>query len=120
MTRAILAFAVLALAGCTPAAEQNSAPEPVNAADTNVTDNGSAAENTTAIVLAMPERQRNIVFVRALMDAGIKCDGVTSSERLEDFDGKPMWRANCKGGNNSHMITITPDGTANIVSRSDR
>lgn len=78
----------------------------------------AASENVTAKVLAMGDRERNVVFVRAILDAGLQCDGVKSSERLPDRDGKPLWRANCSGGN-SHMITITPDGIANIVSRTD-
>lgn len=120
-------IAALALAGCTPggnisasapdnAAEENAALD----AGANATGNEAAPGNVLATVLAMPEQQRNVVFVRALIDAGLKCDGVTHSERLPDMDGKPLWRADCKGGNNSHMITITPDGTANIVSRTDR
>jgi hypothetical protein len=67
----------------------------------------------------MNDRQRNVVFVRALLDAGMDCQGVASSVRLPDQDGKPLWRANCTN-NTAHMITITPDGTANIVSRTDR
>jgi len=117
MTKAIWVCAALILAGCNPAAEQNATSEPANAAPENA--DADATGNVLAAVLAMPERQQNIVFVRALMDADIKCDGVTHSERLPDMDGKPLWRANCKNGT-SHMISITPDGTANIVSRTDR
>jgi hypothetical protein len=124
MTRAIIAFAALGLAACTPAGNKTA---PVNQAemdaadntDVMAVDNGAAPGNALAAVLAMPDRQRNIVFVRALLDADLKCEGVTSSERLPDQDGKPLWRANCKNGT-SHMIAITPDGTANIVSRTDR
>jgi hypothetical protein len=124
MTKALIACAALALAACAPAADNRSAVsgngEAGNAAlDANATDNGAEPGNVLATVLAMPERQQNIVFVRAIMDADIKCDGVTHSERLPDMDGKPLWRANCKNGT-SHMISITPDGTANIVSRTDR
>lgn len=127
MTKAIFACAALVLAGCTPAAENNTASSENVAAENaalgavdNATDNGAAPGNALATVLAMPEQLRNVVFVRAITDAGIKCDGVIHSERLADMDGKPLWRADCKGGNNSHMISITPDGTANIVSRTDR
>ncbi len=115
-------FAAIALGGCgapsgNDAAGANAAltPEPANAVG-----NELASENITARVLAMGDRERNVVFVRALMDAGLPCDGVTSSERLPDQDGKPLWRANCKAPGGSHMIGITPDGTAQIVSRTDR
>ena len=55
----------------------------------------------------------------ALLDAEMDCQGVASSVRLPDQDGKPLWRVNCTN-NTAHMIAITPDGTANIVSRTDR
>jgi hypothetical protein len=117
------ALAALALGGCGPAAERNEAAETVAAgnaveAETNAIGNGAAAGNALERVLAMSDRQRNVVFIRALMDAGIDCQSVNSSERLPDQDGKPLWRANCPNG--AHMISITPDGTANIVSRTDR
>jgi hypothetical protein len=79
----------------------------------------AGGENALAAVLEMSDRQRNVVFIRALLDAGIDCQSVTSSERLPDQDGKPLWRVNCSG-KTAHMIGITPDGTANIVSRTDR
>ncbi|AQR75761.1 hypothetical protein [Sphingomonas sp. LM7] len=118
-------IAALALAGCGPAAERNetansAVAEPGNAgAEANATGNDAAAGNALEAVLAMSDRQRNVVFIRALMDAGIDCQSVNSSVRLPDQDGKPLWRANCPGGV-AHMISITPDGTANIVSRTDR
>ena len=113
------AFALL-LAGCgggAPGAANESVV--VNSdAEANAIGNVSA-ENVTAKVVAMSDRERNVVFVRALLDAGITCDGVTGSERQPDQDGKPMWRADCKPPGASHLIMITPDGTAQIVSRSD-
>jgi hypothetical protein len=121
MTKALIACAALALAACT--STDNKAADNAAAANAAAMDMDNASDNATgnvtAIVLAMPEKQRNIVFVRAIMDAGMKCEGVMSSTRLDDMDGKPLWRANCKDGT-SHMISITPDGTANIVSRTDR
>jgi hypothetical protein len=110
--------AAVALAGC-----QGDNREDVLAngtAEANmVVDNGDAGNNVAAQVIAMNDAQRNVVFIRALLDAGLPCDHVDSSERMPDQDGAPLWRANC-GGQGSHMITITPDGTAKIVSRSDR
>lgn len=130
MTRRILLpmFAALALAGCQsqPAQDNKTAPppmptaEPGNVEDVEANVVGNEAEgNALAAVLGMSDRQRNVVFIRAILDAGLPCQSVTSSERLPDQDGRPLWRANCDGGT-SHMISITPDGTANIVSRTDR
>ena len=115
-------MAACALAGCGGNAPERERQETVINSDVeaNVIDNGAVAENVTARVLTMSDRERNVVFVRALMDAGLPCDGVTGSERQPDQDGKPLWRADCKSPGGSHLITITPDGTAQIVSRSDR
>ena len=110
------AFALL-LAGCGGAQPANEAV--VNSAvEANAVGNVTG-ENVTARVIAMSDRERNVVFVRALIDAGLPCDGVTASERLPDQDGKPLWRADCKAPGSSHLITVTPDGTVQMVSRSD-
>jgi hypothetical protein len=128
MTKRILlpAFAALALAGCQsePAQDNAAVPvntvEPINAdAEANAIGNMAGADNALAAVLEMNDRQRNVVFIRALLDAGLACEGVTSSERVDDLNGQPAWRATCVGGA-SHLISISPDGTANIASRTDR
>lgn len=106
--------AVLALAGCQEASEPAA---PANAS-ANLTANASG-EDIGQRVAALSERERNVVFIRAILDAKLPCQAVKTSQRLEDQDGRPLWRADCTGGG-SHMITVTPDGTANIVSRSDR
>ena len=109
------------LAGCGGPTEAQRNEAVVNsAAEANAVGNAAASENVTARVVAMSDRERNVVFVRALMDAGLPCDGVTGSARVPDQDGKPVWRADCKAPGSSHLITITPDGTAQIVSRPDR
>jgi uncharacterized lipoprotein YajG len=117
------ALATLALAGCgaNEQAGSNAGDAGNTQAEANATAAGNAAgaENVTAAVLAMNDRQRNVVFIRALLDAEMDCQGVASSVRLPDQDGKPLWRVNCTN-NTAHMIAITPDGTANIVSRTDR
>lgn len=124
---ALPVLALVALAGCqqggesqTPAANATEAAQPADeGAEANVAGNADAGENVTARVLAMGDRERNVVFIRAILDAGLKCDGVTASQRLEDRNGQPVWRAEC-GPGNAHVISITPDGTANIISRNDR
>jgi hypothetical protein len=113
----------LALGACEPAAERNVAGSVTVTEGSNVEGNvvaDNADGNALAAVLAMSDRQRNVVFVRALMDAELPCDGVKGSERLPDVDGKPVWRVECRGVGGYHMVSITPDGTANILSRNDR
>lgn len=106
----------LGLAACSapPAAEQDAAD--AAAVEQNAVATVDEASNITARVVAMGDRERNVVFIRALLDADINCSSVAKSERLPDENGKPLWRADCANGG-SHLITITPDGTANIISR---
>jgi hypothetical protein len=67
-------------------------------------------------VLDLPEAQRNGVFIRAIRDAGLPCQGVTESERI---DGALLtYRARCESGRD-HIVTITSDGTAQIVTGPD-
>jgi hypothetical protein len=117
------AIAVLALAGCQsePAQDNAAAPAAINTTDAeaNAIGNAAGSDNALAAVIEMNDRQRNVVFIRALLDAGLPCEGVTSSERVDDLNGQPAWRATCVGGT-SHLISISPDGTANIASRTDR
>ncbi|WP_084580167.1 hypothetical protein [Sphingomonas azotifigens] len=119
MKRVLVSAVALALAGCQQGGEATGNAA-ANAAEANaVVDNAADGNNVAAQVIAMNDAQRNVVFIRAIMDAGLKCDHVDSSVRLPDQDGNPLWRANCKGGA-AHMIIITPDGTAKIVSRTDQ
>jgi hypothetical protein len=111
--------AAIGLAGCQQASAPGGENVAANTAEPQATGNGQAGSNVAAEVVAMNDRQRNVVLVRALMDAGLPCQGVQQSTRMQDQDGLPMWRATCTDGT-SHMVTITRDGTANIVSRTDR
>lgn len=117
MTKLILtaAAAALALAGCTEAPERS--PADAEGVAVNATGNEAAA-NVQAQVLALSPEQRNVVFIRAIRDSGLPCQGVVSSDRLEDQQGNPTWRAMCDNGT-GHLISITPDGTAIVMSRND-
>ena len=112
MLRIIAIAAALTLSGCGPA--ERTEPE----AEANMT-NAATGGNDTAAVLDMPDSQRRLTFARALADADIACDGVVNAVRVPDQNGVPVWRAECKNGT-AHAISITPDGTANIVSRPTR
>lgn len=109
----VAGLAALALGGCGGGSDAGNTAAPAAA-------NSAAPKPLTEVqrkVLAMPERQRNVVLIRALIDADLPCDGVMKSTRVEDQDGAPMWRAECKNGS-FHLITITPDGMAKIFSHS--
>ncbi|ODP39493.1 hypothetical protein [Sphingomonas turrisvirgatae] len=89
-----------------------------NVAMNEVAANEADATNYQAEVIALPVAAQEGVFLRAVRDARLACQKVTKSERLEDRQGNPTWRATCDG-NNPHLISITRDGTAKIVSRTD-
>jgi hypothetical protein len=72
--------------------------------------------NIVEQVIAMDDRHRNVVFVRALLDSNIRCDAVTDSVRVKDIDTHPAWRAHCKNGS-YHIITLHSDGTARVYTR---
>lgn len=80
--------------------------------------NEADATNYQAEVSALPLNARQGVFLRAVRDAGLTCQEVTESEKLPDREGNPTWRAICDG-NSPHIISITRDGTAMVMSRSD-
>ncbi|MCG7347837.1 hypothetical protein [Sphingomonas sp. ACRSK] len=101
---------VPALALALTACGGNSEPQP------NAADNGATAEATQQLdakVAALSEGQRNGVFIRAIRDAGLPCQGVTASER--SGDAQATWTATCTDGS-KHIIAFTPDGMAKVTS----
>ena len=104
----IMAGLALALAGC-----QGSAPESANKAEP------AAAEAVENEIAAMPEGQRNAVFIRALQDAGQECQHVDSSAPAGQHQGFPVWSARCSDGGN-WTIVITNDGTAVVLDADER
>jgi hypothetical protein len=67
---------------------------------------------------ALPEGQRNAVFIRAIRDAGEDCQHVETSVRAGEYQGNPVWSAQCEGGD-SWTIVVTPDGTAQLVNEAE-
>ncbi|KQM23074.1 hypothetical protein ASE73_02300 [Sphingomonas sp. Leaf24] len=96
----------LMLAACGPSAEQQAAANQAAIA------NSQEAQEMTAKVDALAPGQREGVFIRAIRDAGLPCQGVTASERGE----KPgSWVATCQEGSR-HIITFGANGMANVTS----
>lgn len=93
----------LALGGCgerdQPVAAINAAESPVNVANQ---------------LANLEPGQRDAVFIRAIRDAGEACQHVESSEPAGEYEGNPVWRAQCEGGA-SWTIVVTPSGTAQII-----
>jgi hypothetical protein len=63
---------------------------------------------------AMPEGQRNAVFIRAIQDARQECQHVERSEPAGEHQGFPVWNATCAGGG-TWTIVIMNDGTATVL-----
>ncbi|HWK35737.1 hypothetical protein [Sphingomonas sp.] len=102
-------LSLLLLAGC-GTAPQAPAPEPT-------TQPPSAFQNQVA---ALPDGQRNGVFIRSIRDAGFDCQGVIESHRQgEGLNGDPLYVAQCSD-KKYYGVLLGRDGTAQIVTRGDR
>ena len=97
----------VALAGCEGGTQQAAN----DAADVS---NGAAPEATENQLEALPEGQRNAVFIRAIQDAGQQCQHVESSARAGEHEGFPVWTARCSGGT-EWTIVIGNDGVAQVL-----
>lgn len=111
--RKFVLVAALGLAACGPTEEPVVNTVPVE----NLT-NAASGTSDADVVSKMDDGARRLTFARALTDADLPCDGVVKAEQVGTDRGLPLWRATCKNGT-SYGITITPDGTANIIARRD-
>ena len=96
------AIAALAASGCDAPVS-----EPANQATTGP----EAIQNQ---LMAMPEGQRNGVFIRAIRDARQECQHVESSEPAGEHQGFPVWNATCAGGG-TWTIVVMNDGNATVL-----
>ncbi|MGZ8335337.1 MAG: hypothetical protein ACXWU1_01590 [Allosphingosinicella sp.] len=105
------ALLVAALAGCGDGgsgAANESADATANAAD------AGGSDNVANRLEAMPEGQRNAVFIRAIQDADGECQHVDSSSRGGEHEGFPVWVARCTDGV-AWTIVIGRDGVASVL-----
>jgi hypothetical protein len=63
---------------------------------------------------ALPEGQRNAVFIRAIRDAGMDCQGVDRSSRAGDYRDIPVWTATCTNGAD-YTIVVPRTGVAQVL-----
>ena len=106
MMRAIVCAALAALAvACSPAGEPTA-----NQAEAGI-DYGNQ-------LAAMPEGQRNAVFIRAIRDAGLDCQHVDSSTAGDDYRGMPVWDVRCSGGGN-WTVVVSGDGIAQVLNANE-
>lgn len=109
LTLSAVSLLVVALAGCGGSPGDDVAANTVNEAEVSFTP--QATQNTLE---ALPEGERNAVFIRAIQDAGQTCQHVDSSERAGEHQGLPLWKAHCTGGL-EYTIVIGNDGVAAIL-----
>ena len=73
-----------------------------------------ASTSYEAQLQAMPEGQRNGVFIRAIRDAELACQHVERSTAQAPQNGMPVWQATCSDGS-VWTIVIGPTGVAQIL-----
>ncbi len=107
LTAAVLAFG---LASC----GDGDTPPPADSGNET-----AKSEDIQNRLEAMPEGQRNGVFIRAIRDSGEDCQHVESSSRAGEHEGYPVWTAACAGGGN-FTIVITSGGVAQVLNDAER
>ncbi len=91
------------LAGCGGAAPQNdTAPAPV------------AEGNYLEQIEALPGGQRDMVFMRAILDSNLPCQRVKSSTVHQKVRGRPTWVAHCAEGLD-WIVTLEPGGMIHVL-----
>ncbi|GAA0726240.1 hypothetical protein [Sphingomonas japonica] len=96
----------LALAACGGAPEATAPANDVAATD-------ATALNFQTEVAALSPAQRNGVFIRAIRDAGLQCQGVETS--VENPPGSFNYAVTCQDGS-KHQIAIAASGDAKVTS----
>ena len=100
---------------CAALAAAAAACSPEGEPAANQAEPGISYENQLA---AMPEGQRNAVFIRAIRDAGLDCQHVDSSTAGDDYRGMPVWNVRCSGGGN-WTVVVSGDGIAQILNANE-
>jgi hypothetical protein len=108
MTRPVVTALALAALASACHAPQKSA--------TGTTDNTAAvaADTFAAKITALPQAQRNGVFMRAITDAGFPCQKIVQSAAHAGIQGHPAWAITCDN-NNAYVALATADGTLQIA-----
>jgi hypothetical protein len=116
-SRMLAGAALLLLAACNrggPQAEQAAQP----AGQPNGQQGANAQRDYQARLAAMPEAERNAVFIRAVRDAGFDCQHVGSSSYQGVSAGSPTWVATCDDASN-WVILIGSNGSAQVIKGSE-
>jgi hypothetical protein len=106
----VSALPLLLLAGCGQPASQgnNATPAPMP----------GAADDYLARINRLPPRQRDTVMFRAIDDAGLDCQAVTSSAPREAVAGRPAWTAQCDN-KRVYVVVLQPGGIMQVLGGDD-
>ena len=108
MIRTLFLAPALLLAGC--------GAEP--AAQTNMAAAAQPEVDYLGRIRAMPQGQRNAVFLRAIRDAGRACQEVTALSEVTAPGGPATWSATCEDGA-QWIVAISPSGTATVTNQAE-
>ncbi|MDE0879056.1 MAG: hypothetical protein OSB00_10405 [Sphingomonas bacterium] len=107
----IAATALVALTGCAKSAPAD------NVAAENPAQNASTV-NYLARIEALPQGQKEGVFLRAIRDSGQQCQGVSKAQSTETTGGSPAWMTTCTDGP-AYVLVLGKDGMMNVTSAAD-
>lgn len=71
-----------------------------------------------AKIRALPERQRQGVFLRAIRDTGRDCQEVTAAPEVGSIDNAPTWAVTCDK-RARWLVAIDANGIATVTDPSD-
>lgn len=110
MTRLLVPTAALLMLSACGSPQQDAAV---------ATNTVSAPESDyVAKIRALPERQQQGVFLRAIRDDGRDCQEVTASQEVGSIDKAPTWAVTCDK-RTRWLVTIKADGIATVLSPSE-
>lgn len=78
----------------------------------------ASAKDYQGQLTAMSEAERNLVFLRAIHDAGWQCEQVQSSAPRPTIQDSPAWKAVCEG-NEEWAIQVGKTGIAHVSKEAD-
>ena len=85
-----------------PAPQNDTAPTPV------------AEGNYLEEITALPDGQRDIVFMRAIQDSNVPCQHITGSAVHAKVRDRPTWVAHCVDGRDFILI-LQPGGLIHVI-----
>jgi hypothetical protein len=110
MTRLLVPAAALLMLSACGSPQQN----------TPVATNTIAApeDDYVAKVRALPKRQQQGVFLRAIRDDGRDCQDVTAAQEVGTIDSAPTWAVTCDK-QTRWLVAIKADGIATVIAPSE-